>query len=87
MTEVLQLNVSAGSRQDRKAEGNENGMTMDKEQFVIDVTMKFRASCIGCQPTRVQSIGGFKLTSTTLVIFPLPQTFTTKTRFFFIVAS
>jgi hypothetical protein len=72
MTEVLQLNVSAGSRHNRKVEGNENGMTMDREQFVIDVTMKFRASCIGCQPTGVQSRGRFKLTSATSVIFPLP---------------
>jgi hypothetical protein len=48
MIEVLQLNVLAGSRLDRKAEGNENGMTMEREQFVIDVTMKFRAICIGC---------------------------------------
>jgi hypothetical protein len=69
MTEVLQLNVSAGSRQDRKAEGNKNGRTMDREQFV---TMQFRESCIGCQPTGVQSRGGFELTSATSVIFPPP---------------
>jgi hypothetical protein len=48
MTDVLQLNVSAGSRHDKKAEGNGNGVTMDREQFVIHVTMKFKLSCIGC---------------------------------------
>jgi hypothetical protein len=72
MTEVHQLNVTAGSRHDRKAKANETGMTMDREQFVIHMTMKFRASCIGCQPTRVQSRGGFKLTSATSMIFPPP---------------
>jgi hypothetical protein len=85
MTEVHQLNISAGSRQDRKVEANETRMTMDREQFVIHVTMKFRVSCIGCQPTGVQSRGGFKLTSTASVKFPPPQTFTTRTRFFYIV--
>jgi hypothetical protein len=85
MIEVLQLNVSAGSRQDRKAKGNENGRTMDREQFVIHVTMQIRASCIGCQSTGVQSRGRFELTSATSVIFPPPQTFTTRTCFFFIV--
>jgi hypothetical protein len=49
MTEAHQLNVSAGSRHNRKAEGNGNGVAMDREQFVTHVTMKFRASCIGCQ--------------------------------------
>jgi hypothetical protein len=73
MTEVLQLNVSAGNRQDKKAEGNENGRTMDREQFVIHVTMQIRASCIGCQPTGMQSRGGFELTSATSVIFPPPR--------------
>jgi hypothetical protein len=72
MTEVHQLNVSAGSRQDRIADTNETCMTMDREQFVIHVTMKFRASCIGCQPTGVQSRGGFRLTRAASVIFPLP---------------
>jgi hypothetical protein len=34
-------------------EGNGNGVTMDREQFVIHVIMKFRASCIDYQPIGV----------------------------------
>jgi hypothetical protein len=33
MTEVLQLNVLAGSRHDMKAVGNWNGVTMDRKKF------------------------------------------------------